>query len=181
MKVISIWQPFSSLLVKGFKIFETRTWPVPASVVGQTIGIASTKGIKSAQRAYFDDENFLKFYAATAMPQLEDLPCGYLLGTVKVDSCELMTPEFMEEVSDEEQAYGHWEEGNYAWRMTDRRVLDHPIPIRGAQGLFEWNGVLPDGSETSISETAAAQVDQQGSPLGVQETPNHYRHGLRLV
>ncbi|NKL08336.1 hypothetical protein GFL39_26050 [Rhizobium leguminosarum bv. viciae] len=181
MKVISIWQPFASLAVKGFKTFETRTWPAPASIIGQTIGIASTKGLKPVQRAYFDDERFRQFYAGTGMPPLDELPCGYLLGTVTIDESVLMTEEFMDEVSDEEKAYGHWELGNYAWRLEPRISLEHPIPIRGAQGLYEWNGVLPDGSETQVSETPSAQVAQEGYLMDVQARSSSNRPRLRVV
>lgn len=181
MKVISIWQPFASLAVKGFKTFETRTWPAPASIIGQTIGIASTKGLKPVQRAYFDDERFRQFYASTGMPPLEELPCGYLLGTVTIDESILMTEEFMDEVSDEEKAYGHWELGNYAWRLEPRISLEHPIPIRGAQGLYDWNGVLPDGSETQVSETPAAQMADQGYLVDVQARSSGDRPRLRIV
>ena len=107
MKAISIWQPFATLVVKGYKIFETRTWAAPASVIGQRIGIASTKSIRPDQRAHFDDEDFQEFYSRLGLPEkLEDLPHGFMLGTVIIDSVEKMTPEFMEEVSNEEMSYG---------------------------------------------------------------------------
>ena len=80
MKVISIWQPFASLIVSGSKVFETRTWPAPKSVIGQTIGIASTKTIRPEQRAYFKDEEWVAFYERTGLPMdFESMPCGYLL------------------------------------------------------------------------------------------------------
>lgn len=181
MKVISIWQPFASLAVKGFKTFETRTWPAPKSIIGETIGIASTKGLKPVQRAYFEDERFRDYYAGTGMPPLDTLPCGFLLGTVTVDECLLMTDEFMDEVSDEEKAYGHWEVGNYAWRIEPRITLDHPIPIRGAQGLYDWNGVLPDGSEAQVSPPASAQILQDQHQVDdPAEVPDNWR-GLRVV
>jgi hypothetical protein len=168
--------------VKGFKTFETRTWPAPASIIGQTIGIASTKGIKPVQRAYFEDERFREFYAGTGMPPLDELPCGYLLGTVTIDESLRMTPEFMEEVSEEEKAYGHWEEGNFAWRLEPRMTLEHPIPIRGAQGLYEWNGILPDGIEAQVSPSSAAQVaEEQGLPVDLQARERGDRPRLRVV
>ncbi|SOC90109.1 ASCH domain-containing protein [Rhizobium sp. AN5] len=181
MKVISIWQPFASLAVKGFKTFETRTWPAPASIIGQTIGIASTKGLKPAQRAYFEDERFAHYYATTGMPPLDTLPCGYLLGTVMIEECCLMTEEFMEEVSDEEKAYGHWERGNFAWRLANLMTLEHPIPIRGAQGIYDWNGVLPNGSETEVSTPAAAPVLEGEREMGREAQLPHYWSGLRVV
>lgn len=140
MKVISVWQPFSSLLVKGFKIFETRTWAPPASVIGTTIGIASTKNLISAQRQAFADENFQFFYRDLDMPAFETLPMGYLLGTVTLDSYELVTEEFLDDITPEERAYGWFKLGGYAWRCTNAHELKHPIPIRGAQGFFDYRG-----------------------------------------
>lgn len=140
MKVISIWQPFASLIVKGYKVFETRGWAAPASVIGQHIGIASTKTIVPGQRAHCADEVFKGFYESLNLPSFEQLPRGYLLGTARLDSVELMTEEFIEEVSAEEQAYGWWSVGNYAWRLTDPVEFPHPIPIKGAQGLYDWKG-----------------------------------------
>jgi activating signal cointegrator 1 len=147
MKVLSIWNPFAALLVNGFKTFETRTWKAPEWLMGQTLGIASTKTILPAQRAHWADPAFQSYYATTDLPPPEDLPRGYLLGTVTVDSVELMTEELMADVSAEEQSYGWWEEGFYAWRVTDPRALAHPIPIKGRQGLYDWNGDLSDAQD----------------------------------
>jgi hypothetical protein len=140
MKVISIWQPWATLIVEGFKFFETRTWAPPGSVIGQEIGIASTKNVTPIQRATYGEENFQFFYQQTGLLELEDLPCGYLLGTVRLDSFEQVTPEFLDDITLEEQAFGWFKEGGFAWRLRYPRKLDHIIPIRGAQGLFEWKG-----------------------------------------
>lgn len=140
MKVISIWQPWASLIVLGHKFFETRTWAPPTSVIGQTIGIASTKNVLPAQRAAFEEENFQKFYQTLDMPPFDELPRGHLVGTARLDSYEQITEDFLDEITFEEQAYGWFKIGGYAWRLMDRKPLPHPIPIRGAQGLFDWKG-----------------------------------------
>lgn len=160
MKTISIWQPFALLLVRGFKHFETRTWPAPASLIGQTVGIASTRLIRPEQKVHFESAEFQEFYGRLNLPEnLIDLPHGYLLGTVVLDSVELMTPEFMDDVSNEEKAYGWWQEGHYAWRTRHPEALDHPIPIRGAQGIYNWDGDLNAGrSEAYAARTGAVQV-----------------------
>jgi predicted transcriptional regulator len=142
MKTISIWNPFASLIVNGFKLYETRTWKAPDYLIGQTLGIASTKTILPAQRGHWVDPAFQDFYAGTELPPPIDLPHGYLLGTVTLESVELMTAEMMENVSVEEQSYGWWQEGFYAWRMTNPRALFEPIPIRGRQGIYDWKGDL---------------------------------------
>jgi hypothetical protein len=140
MKVISIWQPYATLVVEGFKFFETRTWAPPKSVIGQRIGIASTKNVVPAQRAEFNSENFQFFYEDLGLPALEELPMGYLLGTVLLDSYEVITDDFLDDITAEEQAYGWYKLGGYAWRLKKPEKLAHPIPIRGAQGLYEWKG-----------------------------------------
>lgn len=158
MKCISVWQPYASLLVKGLKVFETRSWPAPQSVIGTRIGIASTKRINAVQLNGFEDENFQVFYNDLNMPSLIELPHGFLLGTVILDSVELMTPEFMDDVSGEEKAYGWWDEGRYAWRTTDPVEFDRPIIIGGKQGIYDWQGTLPD------ARTPKDEHVQCGSP-----------------
>lgn len=150
-KCVSIWNPFALLLVKGFKVFETRTWAAPKSLIGKRIGIASTRVLNPAQKAHFASPEFRRFYWKLGLPEaLIDLPNGYMLGTAVLDSCELMTPEFMEEVSEEEHAYGYWQEGNYAWRMTQPVEFEHPFPVRGAQGIWNWS--IPDDVEEKQRE-----------------------------
>jgi hypothetical protein len=187
MKVISIWQPFALLSVRGFKIFETRTWAMPSTLIGQRVGIASTKNVKPEQRAFVEDEEFQAHYLRTGLPPMAELPMGYLMGTVIMDSCELMTEEFVEDVSAEEQAYGFWDEGNYAWRQREPMWLKHPIPIQGKQGIYEWDGKLPD-DEPEVRPFESSQA-RQGED-GFQELQAHeggapqqaaHRRGLYLV
>jgi hypothetical protein len=144
MKTISIWQPFASLIVSGCKVFETRTWPAPASRIGERIGIAATKTILPAQRAHIADPDFQRAYATTGQPVFEDLPRGMLLGYATLDSVEMMTEELMNDVSEEEKLYGWWELGNYAWRLTNPVAFKQPCIIRGQQGIYDWRGVMPE-------------------------------------
>lgn len=163
MKVISIWQPFAQLIVTGCKVFETRTWPAPQSVIGQRIGIAATARVVPGQRAHWDDETFRLFYPGTGLPEPHELPMGALVGTAVLDSVELMTPELMEDVSREEQAYGWWDEGNYAWRMVDPVALEIPIPIRGRQGLYDWDGDIEALQEALREDHPARPEDIRGN------------------
>jgi hypothetical protein len=147
MKVISIWQPWATLIVRGFKIFETRTWAPPRSVIGQRIGIAATKNLLPQQMAAYKDPDFQFMYQTLDLPPIEELPRGYLLGTAELNSYEVITDEFLEEITLEEKAYGWYKPGGFAWRMMKPELLDHPIPIKGAQGLYEWKG-FENGTQT---------------------------------
>lgn len=152
IKVISVWSPFAQLLVNGYKIFETRTWAAPRSLIGQRIGIASTKVINPSQKAHFADEEFQKFYARLGMPDtLAEMSNGFVLGTAVLESSNLMTEELMDDVSDEEKQYGWWALGNYGWRMTDPVAFEHPVAARGQQGVWNWD--MPDGIATVIPMT----------------------------
>lgn len=175
MKVISIWQPFASLIVEGCKVFETRSWPAPKSVIGQRIGIASTKNIVPGQREHCADERFQRFFEGTGLISWDQLPRGYLLGTVILDSVEIMTSDLMDDVSDEEQSYGWWDVGFYAWRLRDPQKLIEPIPIQGKQGLYEWKGELGDVA----GEVQQVQKDSEkigsGWPNGKGSSGRHLR------
>lgn len=145
MKVISIWNPYALLLAHGHKLNETRGWAAPEALIGQRIGIASTKIIRPEQREAFSNPTFARYYYETNLPrQLDDLPNGYLLGTAVLHSCDLVSEADIEDVTEEEQLYGWWEPGRYAWRMRDHKPLVEPVPVRGAQGIWTWdpNGII---------------------------------------
>ena len=124
------------------KAIETRPFPAPKTVLGQRIGIASTKILKPEQRAVYNDEAFQAHYQTTGLPALDDLPHGFLLGTVEVYDCEVMTEELIADVTDEEKVYGDWRLGRYAWRTRNSEVFKEPIPVSGQQGV--WIYSVPD-------------------------------------
>jgi hypothetical protein len=128
-KTISVWNPWAALVVNGYKINEVRAWPAPASLIGQRIGIASTKTVKPDQRASFADPTFQRHYQATGLPGLDDLPHGYLLGSVVLHSCDQITREQMDDTTEEELAFGWYSVGRWAWRMCYPHLLPDPIPV----------------------------------------------------
>lgn len=140
MKVISIWNPWASLIIQGFKFFETRSWAPPKSLLGQTIGIASTKNILPHQRAAMREEAFARWYELSGLPPAEELSNGYLLGTVQLHSFELVTDEFLDDITEEEKAFGWFQPGGYAWRLRSPSPLPHPVPIVGKQGIYDYFG-----------------------------------------
>ena len=159
MKVISIWQPFASLLMHRHKICETRTWPCPPALIGQRIGIASTKVMKADQRAVITDPQLVAEYQRTGMPDIEELPHGCILGTVRIVSCEEITARTLQIIPSNEYAFGFWEPGYWAWRTADPEIWKTPVPVQGRQGIWDFN-----------DETGAFQELQ--SPLGEAGTEN---------
>ena len=141
MKVLSIWQPWASLIVHGHKIIETRGWPAPRSIIGQTIGIASTKNINKEQRRLVCEPEFLRQYSTTNLPALDDLPLGYLLGTVIVEACDPITSKMIEGLTDQERVFGWYSEGRFAWHLQEQKAFSTPLPVIGKQGLWDWEVV----------------------------------------
>jgi len=139
MKAISVWQPYATLIVSGFKAIETRGYPAPRGVLGQRIAIASTKNICKLQRATIADDCFDRQYHLTGLPGLDDLPCGYLLGSVVVVSSCPIEECLLSTLSDRERAFGWYGAWRHAWLLRDPLSLADPVPVKGAQGIWEWD------------------------------------------
>ncbi len=139
MKALSIWQPWVSLIMSGRKKIETRSLAAPCSIRGQRIAIVSTKTIRSEQRRAAEQDDFRKHYAATGLAAMEDLPMGCVLGTVVVEDCREIDSEFMQELDEQEDAFGWHETGQFAWFVREPAPLAEPIAVRGGQGLWNWS------------------------------------------
>lgn len=44
--------------------------------------------------------------------------------------------------TEQEMLFGNWTPGRYAWEIANVKVLDTPIPAKGAQGLWNWEATL---------------------------------------
>ena len=138
MKALSIWQPWASLIISGKKKIETRSWPAPYSIRGTRIAIASTKSIRAEQRRAAAEDTFRLHYAGTGLPAMEDLPMGCVLGTVVVEDCREIDPEFMQELDEQEDAFGWYDPGRFAWFLRAPEPMAMPVAARGGQGLWNW-------------------------------------------
>ena len=142
MRAVSVWNPWATLLAHGFKKNETRGYPAPASLLGESIAICSTKTVKADQRnAWGEVPPAIKFEAlAAGLIKPASLMQGHLLGFATVADCVETTPAFIEGLTARERALGWYGPGRYAWLMSAFLPLSSPIPVRGAQGIWR----LPD-------------------------------------
>jgi hypothetical protein len=42
--------------------------------------------------------------------------------------------------AEQEMLFGNWTPGRYAWELANVRLLQEPIPAKGRQGLWNWEG-----------------------------------------
>jgi len=157
MKVISLWQPWATLIVRGFKTIETRSWPAPKSIIGKRIGIAATKIILPEQRIAYQDPEFQKFYSLTGLPPLEQLPRGCVIGSAVLHSSDPIDQDLVDDITDEEEAFGWYAPGRFAWRLRGQQAFG-PYPARGAQGIWHWE---PPNDVAVVHQDNAHQEGQE--------------------
>lgn len=126
MKVLTIKQPWASLIIQGYKRFEFRSWQTKYR--GELL-IHAGKGIdKEAVKR-------LKKYIP------EDMPLGKIIGKVKLVDCIKISPEFKEILLKENKdiyAESSFKE-NYGWQLTDIQKLDKSIEAKGHLSLWEYD------------------------------------------
>lgn len=44
--------------------------------------------------------------------------------------------------TEQEMLFGDWTPGRYAWEIANVQMLPEPIPAKGQQGLWNWNGIV---------------------------------------
>lgn len=129
MKALTVWQPWASLIMAGWKRYETRHWAT---------FYRGPLAIHAAQRLITDiDDRLWDMLAADfGMNWPKELPRGRMLGTVRLTDCK-HTEAF--DVDAIEQLCGDWTPGRFAWRLDDFRTFDSPPEVKGRQGFFSWH------------------------------------------
>ncbi len=135
MKALTIWQPWASLIVGGWKPYEFRGWAAPASIVGQRIGVhAAKRQIKTGELRDIMDYAYSPLGQAdgidiACMDLLERvwrrevlLPMSAVLGTALLGTPKVVQRDFLGP--------------RYAWPMIDVDKWAEPVRMKGAQGFW---------------------------------------------
>ena len=127
MKVLSIKEPFATLIKDGVKIYETRSWKT--NYRGELYIHASLAISKSDNASSGRASKHLK----------SEIKPGYILCRCNLVDCIPMTEDFINYIKKEtnESDYGTYGEGRYAWKLELLEVLYEPIPAKGKLGI--WN------------------------------------------
>ena len=129
--VLSLWQPWASLMADNRKPIETRHWPAPAWLIGQEFAIHAAMRIDANACIYFGYDPLT-------------IPRGCILSIHKLTKCEKFTERSRDEIGDE---YGDFEMGRYGWFAPLLRKLNPPIAAKGHQGIWKWPAPKPEGKE----------------------------------
>jgi len=125
MKVISIKQPWASLIINGYKIYEFRTWKTKYR--GKLL-IHSSKTIDKKAAKRFEHLNL-------------EYPLGKIIGEVELKDCLELNDILAKEIFDKDNnvyknVLNH--EG-YAWRLENIKKYDTHVTLNGKLGLWEFN------------------------------------------
>ncbi|TYA10973.1 ASCH domain-containing protein [Paenibacillus faecis] len=143
MKTITILQPWATLIAIREKRFETRSW------------LTKHRGalaIHAGKKIDYDACRVPEISAALARHgyKADNLPTGAIVATAQLIDClksvDTWTDGYELEgrrlIYSPEYEFGDFTPGRYAWELTDVQQLTEPIPVKGQQGLWNWEGQL---------------------------------------
>ncbi len=129
MKVLSLTEPFATLISEQKKHIETRSWKTNYRGI-LYIHASKTKTSKKD----LEDE------ALMSLVQNKKMHFDYIICKCTLVDCIDMTEDFvrnMQENNYQEYICGEYAVGRYAWILKDIEVLETPIQVKGHLGI--WN------------------------------------------
>lgn len=148
LPVISMWQPFASLLFawdldRGdfAKCYETRKFKLPARLIATPVVIHATAKFPAARHISKALNDLC--YDMWGCSYNYSLPFGALIGVVRFGA-PVPTGEAAAFQHDTEIAAGDWAPGRWAWPVLSAEPLPTPIPAKGKQGWWKIGPALID-------------------------------------
>lgn len=168
MKVLSLWEPWATLIAEGIKKVETRGWD--CSFRGTLLIHAAATKSPEGRLLWLMLQQHRLLPAHLMELKFEQLPFRHILCRTEVvemlptlharlrkeytrftDAQDHVQSAFDEAKADDmEYLLGDYSRGRFGWMLRDTRKLVKPILATGRQGLWEWT-----------APTQATREDQQ--------------------
>lgn len=128
MKVITIREPYASLIEDGIKQIETRSWKT--NYRGKLLIHA---GKSKVTKSILDNEKLM------ALVKNKNFNYGKIICECELVDCIYMDAKFIKKIMKNHQEFicGEYKIGRYAWILKNIKVLDKEILAKGKLGL--WN------------------------------------------
>lgn len=166
--VITLWQPWASLVFAGRKNYETRGYRAPLKHCGPRVAIHAAAALPASR--HITPELAELCYDEFGCAWNYSLPRGCILGTVRIGE-NVPTGERRPFVTEDELAAGDWSPGRWAWWLWDIAALPAPIPAKGKQGWWRFPAqgmALCENAERS----GAVEGRSPASPVREANAPN---------
>ena len=168
IRIITLHQPWASLIALGLKKFETRSWATKYR--GKLVIHAAKRPVDR------DDLADISYNTAGHLTWEQiseiDYPLGGIVAIADLRDCLPMSNQeprtgqvnhfekgifesakwhvLIHAMSPLELSVGDWQLGRYAWKLENVIALPHPIPFKGGQGLRRL-------TDTDVLATIAVQ------------------------
>ena len=129
MKVISIQEPFASLILNGYKKIETRSWKTNYRGEIYIHACSNKMMIKKLNKTYIDK-----------LIKNIDMHYGNIICKANLIDCVYMDESFIKKIKKNEQEYnlGIYEIGRYAW-ILDEITPINTIKAKGKLNIWNYN------------------------------------------
>ncbi len=131
MKVLSLTEPYATLIKENKKKIETRSWKT--SYRGELYIHASSTNIPKEWKNNKELMDLLKD---------SSLNFGHIICKCNLVDCIYMTKEYVEDMKEnhyQEYICGEYKEGRYAWILENIQVLDNSIKSKGHLNIWNLN------------------------------------------
>ena len=129
MRVLSIKEPFATLIKDGVKRIETRSWKT--NYRGELYIHASLTKTDITDR-----------HELLELVKDKTFSYGYIICKCKLKDCVYMTKDFVEDIRNnhhQEYICGMYTEGRYAWVLDEVEILEKPIQAKGKLGIWKYD------------------------------------------
>lgn len=139
MRILTLTQPWASLVAIGAKRVETRSW---STAYRGELGIHASKKFPREARALCETEPF-RSVLARRFASIDELPLGKLLAIARLQAC-VPTDSVLGWADPVERAFGDYSAGRFAHVLGAPPPFPMPeqIDCRGALGLWRPGGEL---------------------------------------
>ena len=127
MKVLTIKEPWASLIVQGFKKYEFRSWKT------------NYRG-KILIHAGLSKEDIDKYREYNL-----DISSGEIIGEAYITDCILVDEKLDKKLrSIDKKVYGNNHIGLYAFKLEKIKKYDKKIKVKGKLGLWNYNDKIQE-------------------------------------
>lgn len=129
--------------LSGRKLYETRGWATsytgPITIHAAKWPVRRTIDALASAGRWDTLEWFEHLFQKPG--ELGELPIGAIVGKAVLTRCNLIDEAFLAKLTPQERALGDFTLGRYAWEFSEMTACTQLVAARGAQGLWDWNGV----------------------------------------
>jgi hypothetical protein len=155
-RVLTLWQPWATLLVHRIKKIETRPAPTSWTEEKGTYLIHAAKKWNNELKQLCTTEPFysaltdLGYFERGTFYSDKYLPTGCIIGSIEIIECVKIPIDYRTNkmlgficanvglsITEQEIKFGDYTPGRYMWLSQNPRVLKEPILYMGGQGYYQ--------------------------------------------